>query len=689
MYKYTNQSFGNVKNLNKRLRQQVSMSQEEGPFRFRHKNDINNTQLLTKRSKFYNTSDKTKSVVRNSLSRFKPPSSTKGATQITRKSKIRARTIISKDKRYSAMNVIKSFFGSAKTSPSFKKNSKEIHNNEKPLSVSPKRTSSKMSTRKNFTKKSTIKDQVTISEYEINKKWHEYENVKMKYNLPSTKKNTNGKDIFTFSSPKMGVGPSNPATNKGVNLSTMSSFRGPNQLSLITNSFDSRMGGPESFTKNIVKRKKNKLSTLTCQDILLRSSSIHKCCECELTDIDCSINMYKNELNILKQSNLIITEEVRQLKELNGQLIDKLHRFEDAEATNLDNHIEYSEIEDGFDKICKNFSDEVDPSLGHTSVRKVTKKMLLYLQQFCYEQLSEIKCNYASKIDKIKKSFTEEIEFLSEALASASKTSLDLKKDFERNHTKNEVQDIDNSGKASELETLLQKSFCELQECKSKLETTESDLVKAKDIQEALETQVVKLKDKVGYEKDAKETYKQRLEEIETKYQNVSISTMHTQLASLKTQLDLQKLEDAKKLYDKDKKLKKAIQALKSFQCQRRTGVIQLPPNLGNEETADPAESSDSEDVSPIEIDGHKFISRTNIGTLSEQDEDPAEIERNIKKMFDEEEAAKKKKEEEVAEPEIVELSNSQKYKRIELYQVDRTKFEKAISKNPNLNGLY
>lgn len=44
-------------------------------------------------------------------------------------------------------------------------------------------------------------------------------------------------------------------------------------------------------------------------------------------------------------------QEIKQLKDLNSRLIDKIHRYEDNESNILDKHLEYEKIQEGFDKI--------------------------------------------------------------------------------------------------------------------------------------------------------------------------------------------------------------------------------------------------------------------------------------------------------------------------------------------------
>ncbi|CAI2360321.1 unnamed protein product [Moneuplotes crassus] len=685
MYKYTNQSIGNVKSLNKRLRHQVTMIPEDAPYQFGKKGSPRKIPFPSKSTKLYDNTKRRKSVMGSNISRFAPPSSQNLAPPIKRKSTVRAQTIGAAERTPSAMNVINSFFGSTKSSPKYKNGSKGIHEEEKSLEMTPKRSNPKMRISKNFVKQTTIKEEVTISEYEINKKWYDYEKKTGKdFSLPSSKmiKTTQGPEAFNFSTPNGALAKLNTSINRGINSGSINSFRTPNKFTLPNNSFDSRVGGSESPMKNKIRRRQTKLLSLNHKDLQKIPSLSLKCCDCELIDVNCSINKYKNEQNIMKQSNSILLEEIKQLRDLNGQLIDKLNKFQDNEAAVLDRHLEYEHIEEGFEKICKNFSNEVDPSLGNLSVRGATKKMLLNLQQFCYEQISSIKICYMNKVEQLKGSFTEEIENLSEALATTSMMSLEYQKKFEKKCLTKAAKEDSNSDKIQELQVKLKAVSQEFKLYKSKFETADKELSETKILKEIADEKLAIMKEKMQREKEAKESYKERLEELETKYQNISISTMHTKLSSLKTQLDLQKLEDAKKLYDKDKKLKKAIQALKSFQTQRRDGVIKLPENLGNEETADPEEASESGGQSPTKEDLPELNDQNNFEIQSE-DEDPAEIERNIKKMLAEEEMIKKQKEEAAIEPEIVELDNEVKY------QVDREKFEQALSKNPNLDNLY
>ena len=100
--------------------------------------------------------------------------------------------------------------------------------------------------------------------------------------------------------------------------------------------------------------------------------------------------------------------------------MDRLNDYEEHETTRLDKHIGYDKIQEGFDKICQRFSDINDPSLGNLSVRGATKKMLLNLQQFAYDQIAGLKMHYSFKLEAIKEHFAEEIEYLHEIFADTA-----------------------------------------------------------------------------------------------------------------------------------------------------------------------------------------------------------------------------------------------------------------------------
>ena len=160
---------------------------------------------------------------------------------------------------------------------------------------------------------------------------------------------------------------------------------------------------------------------------------------------------------------------------------------------------------------------------------------------------------------------------------------------------------------------------------------------------------------------------------------------MHAKISSLKSQLDLQKLEDAKRIYEKDKKLKKALEALKAFKETSKH-------RLENKNNGDEAEGEDDNNfdldldldldkpTTPVNIDGHTVEVPADFAVESD-DEDPEEIERNIKKMLAEEEELKKEQEETQKDEPPPELENDDNY------LVDRGGFEQAIESNPMFEG--
>ena len=192
----------------------------------------------------------------------------------------------------------------------------------------------------------------------------------------------------------------------------------------------------------------------------------------------------------------MLNQELVQIKELNRQLVDKLQRFEEHEATVLDKHLEYEHIQEGFDKICKNFSETVDPSLGNLSVRGATKKMLLNLQQFAYEQIAMIKVEYTHRIEDMKESFAEEIETLSEAFADTSFKASTFK--FEQ-EVKVEEREKDQDNSKEIIEELQQKLHSESTKADlmtSKFDQAETELKNLKEEHDQLTIKLEKLQEK-------------------------------------------------------------------------------------------------------------------------------------------------------------------------------------------------
>lgn len=294
------------------------------------------------------------------------------------------------------------------------------------------------------------------------------------------------------------------------------------------------------------KRAGNKLLSITAIGNSNKMIQEQKCCDCHPKDTFCSKIQIEQELESVKQNVGILNQEINQLRELNKQLINKLHEYEENETSVLDKHLEYDRIQDGFQKICQNFSDVNDPSLGNLSVRGATKKMLLNLQQFAYEQIAGLKINYNFRLESIKESFAEEIEDLQEALALSAKSVSDIKV---QNLTFESLKEEKEDNSARIIEELEVNSKAETERANlatEKFQTAEKDLAEIKAKFEDLLVKFDKLKEKCDREIDIKMDFKERLEEIENKYQNISISSLHAKIASLKSQLDLQRLEDAK-----------------------------------------------------------------------------------------------------------------------------------------------
>lgn len=378
MFKYTNQSMGNVKDLNQKLRQQVTMAPGDSRLQFGRKKNSQVAPLLSQKTTIPSSSSQRKRVI-SSISNFQGSKSSKlSVPQSGRKSSNRSKTIVTRGRKASAMNVIKNFFGSTKKalSPNFSKKNYEgikIQEREK-----PKRRSLG---KHNFTKQNTIKPEVTISEYEINKKWYDYEKRKGKdYSLQSSKF---ANKTYTTSTPTGMVQKLNLSGHKGVKSGGYGHYNSPNKYPLSGNTFDSRGGKPETPKKVPIQRIRTKLlSVRHNNNDLLNSSGMSSQRLPEEDSPNSSVAQLRNELKMHQESKSIMDQELTQLKDLNSQLIDKLQKLQEHEANNLDSHFEYEAILEGFEKICKNFSDELDPSLGNLSVRGATKKMLLNLQQF-------------------------------------------------------------------------------------------------------------------------------------------------------------------------------------------------------------------------------------------------------------------------------------------------------------------
>ena len=90
-----------------------------------------------------------------------------------------------------------------------------------------------------------------------------------------------------------------------------------------------------------------------------------------------------------------------------------------------------------------------DPSLGNLSVRGATKKMLLNLQQFAYDQIAGMKVYFNDRLETIKETYAEESDMLYETLAEACKTSNIVKQESVAVE-KEEIQKEDNSAQIIE-----------------------------------------------------------------------------------------------------------------------------------------------------------------------------------------------------------------------------------------------
>lgn len=307
--------------------------------------------------------------------------------------------------------------------------------------------------------------------------------------------------------------------------------------------------------------------------------------------------------------------------------------------------------------------------------------MLLNLQQFAYDQIAALKVNFTTKLETMKESYSEEIEELSLSLAEACRWANSFSVEAEL-VKEQEDQKEDNSGQIiQELKDRLedeQKRSATMAKRYDDIDKKYQDLTKEF---EELTVKHGKLEEKWARETDLKLDLKERLDEIENKYQNVSISTMHAKISSLKSQLDLQKLEDAKKLYDKDKKMKKAVEALKAFK-EASKNKKQSKEGEGEGDEDDEGEGEIGGESSPTKSNMNLEEIQAKMQEESEE-EDPAEIERNIKKMLQEEEELKKEQEEAQQEEPPPEINNEDDY------QVDRDGFEQAIQSNPMFENVF
>ena len=403
-----------------------------------------------------------------------------------------------------------------------------------------------------------MKPEVTISEYDISKKWYEYEKkIGSPLKLPSTMIPSK------YSSPKReNYNP--PVFSLSNNINILGNLKIPKKLSSVLNplvdhkdpsfqntSFDKRETKESLLPVSSPNRKKVSLMSIRQYDQRPHDIQEMKCCDCEVGDHECHILVLQTELNKSTQSNVMRDHELTQLSDLNRQLVDRLELIEDYENCKIDQHFEYEHIQQGFDKICKNFSDTVDPALGNLSVRGATKKMLLNLQKFAYEQIAMLKVQYIQRIENVKHSFAEEIDELNEALADSCIKTVDFKLHAET-IIENHASKVDNTGEIiADLRSRLALETQRADLMTDKFTKVDKELTELKESHEDLKLQFLKLTEKCEREVDMKLNFKERLEDIENKYQNVSISTMHSKLTSLKTQIDLQKLEDAKKLYEK------------------------------------------------------------------------------------------------------------------------------------------
>lgn len=313
--------------------------------------------------------------------------------------------------------------------------------------------------------------------------------------------------------------------------------------------------------------------------------------------------------------------------------------------------------------------------------------MLLNLQQFAYDQIAGLKVYYNDRLESVKESFSSEIETLQEALAESCKNANAFQIQATTFITENAHKDDNSSQIIEELQSQLKEETERADTMSMKYKNTFNDYTKLKADNEDLQIKFEKLREKCDREIDLKKDLKERLDEIENKYQNISISTMHAKISSLKSQLDLQKLEDAKKIYEKDKKLKKAMDALKAFKEAALNNSKPKKEGEGEGDDNDEADQNDNEDfdLDNVEIpqtDGKGPIPQPKIDEESEE-EDPEEIERNIKKMLQEEEQLKKEQEEVHKEEPPPEIQHE------EQYLVDRDGFEQAIMGNPIFENLY
>lgn len=178
MFAYTNKSIGKVKDLNNRLKQQVIEQNSKGA---KLRSLKTNVGFDNKRQQFGNPANKPQSILVDIRRKDGVATPVKHQSPLQKRVTMRMNTTSRKPRKSVITSMQTSFFGNVKK-PLFL-----TPNNELEEIKSAVYEESTKSIKANLMRRGTIKAEVTIPEYDIHKKWYEYEKkIGKDFKLPSS-----------------------------------------------------------------------------------------------------------------------------------------------------------------------------------------------------------------------------------------------------------------------------------------------------------------------------------------------------------------------------------------------------------------------------------------------------------------------------------------------------------------------
>ena len=327
MFSHNDRYYGKIQELNNQFRFQAK--EETTPGRFKLQSLKTNIGLSSLKRKTFSVNSPEKRINISSNNQARGNNTpVSNMSPIQRKVTVRISTTKWAPRKAETINKRHSFFGSTKNSPLIKAQIEDDHDDKVSEDSMEDVTTIRETTK--FIGKAT-KPEVTVSEYDISKKWYEYEKKignDLKFTSSLGSKGNVGLNKMTMLSPlsvweditiQGNLKIQRKITSNLNPLVSKSNSRTPIYSPNISDYEDRRVIQPKKVS--------TKMLSITSIGASNNFNPDLKWCSCHPKDIDWNKIQLEIELNRSKQSELILKQEITQLRELNRQLIDKLHNY--------------------------------------------------------------------------------------------------------------------------------------------------------------------------------------------------------------------------------------------------------------------------------------------------------------------------------------------------------------------------